>query len=213
VDFRQSLLIQHAIGHSRAVAATPFSFEDWVLDGLTAVQIRCRPRPGLHSLVWLLWHMARTEDVAINCLAADRPQVLEAEGWAARLGTGRRDIGTGMTDVEVAALSESLDVAAVRAYRAAVGRRTRAVVADLTPARLDALVPPERLERAAAEGLLGRRADAVTAGWRGRRVAYFLMAAAGNHNLYHLGEARVLRSLIDAAAPDRVRPAPVAVPA
>ena len=30
-------------------------------------------------LVWLLWHMARTEDVAINVVVAGSDQVLDAE--------------------------------------------------------------------------------------------------------------------------------------
>ena len=81
--------------------------------------------------MWLAWHMARTEDVAVNLVVAARTQVLD-DGWARRLDVGRRDTGTGMTDVEGAELTARADVLAVRAYRAALAARTREVVRTRT---------------------------------------------------------------------------------
>src|SRR5262249_11835725 len=89
--------------------------------------MRLRPSEGLNSLVWLLWHMARTEDVAINVIVAGSDQVLDAE-WARRMNPPWRIIGTGMTDSEVGELTARADVPSVRAYRSAVGIRTRHVV-------------------------------------------------------------------------------------
>lgn len=42
--------------------------------------MRLRPGPHLNSLVWLVWHMGRTEDVAVNLVVAGRDQVLERGG-------------------------------------------------------------------------------------------------------------------------------------
>ena len=105
--------------------------ERW-LGGLSDDQMRRRPGEGLNSIVWLLWHMARTEDVAVNLVVAARAQVFD-DGWARRMNVARPDMGTGMTAAEVADLSEQADVAAVRAYRSAVGLRTREVVQTLAP--------------------------------------------------------------------------------
>src|SRR5262245_20530912 len=99
------------------------------LGGPSEDQVRVRAA-GLNSIVWLLLHMARTEDVAVNLGVAGRPQVLD-DDWVRRLTPGRRDTGNGMTSNEVSEFSERVDCAAVVAYRTAVGRRTREVVRAL----------------------------------------------------------------------------------
>ena len=62
-----------------------------------------------------------------------RPQVFDQEAWMARLHVPLRHCGTAMTDEEVSDLSARIDLAALRAYWAAVGRGTLAVVHALHP--------------------------------------------------------------------------------
>ena len=57
--------------------------------------MRARPGAHLNSLVWLLWHMARTEDVAVNLVVVGRAQVLD-DRWTKRMNIPWRTIGTGM---------------------------------------------------------------------------------------------------------------------
>ena len=47
---------------------------------LTDDQMRLRPHPHLNSIAWLLWHMA-SEDMGVNRLIANRPDVLTGDGW------------------------------------------------------------------------------------------------------------------------------------
>ena len=77
---------------------------DGLLSGLPEARLRGRPHPGVNTIVWLLWHSARIEDLSLNRFLADRPQVLD-DGWLERLGVARRDVGTGMSDTEVNELS------------------------------------------------------------------------------------------------------------
>jgi DinB superfamily len=72
---------------------------------LTEDQMRLRPHPHLNSIAWLLWHMARSEDMGVNRLIANGPDVLTRDGWASRLDLLRRDMGTRMTDDEVVEFS------------------------------------------------------------------------------------------------------------
>ena len=88
------------------------SFADRVFGGLSDAQMRVRPGKGVNSLVWLLWHMARVEDVAVNLVVVDGQQVLD-DDWARRLNVPWRHIGTGMIDDEVGELTARADVAAV----------------------------------------------------------------------------------------------------
>ena len=48
------------------------SYGDRVFGGLTDDQMRARPGRSLNPLVWLLWHMARTEDAAPHSHARPR---------------------------------------------------------------------------------------------------------------------------------------------
>ena len=95
LDTVSFFLIEHGGLHAAEVAGgTPYV--DRVFVGLTDDQMRARPGKGLNSLVWLLWHMARTEDVAVNLVVAGRPQVLD-DDWLRRLNVPWRTIGTGPT--------------------------------------------------------------------------------------------------------------------
>jgi len=83
MDARDLFLDQHAALHSAAVGGNKLSAAERTFAGLTDEQMRGRPREDLNSLAWLLWHIARAEDVMVNRLLAGRPQVFEraaAEG-------------------------------------------------------------------------------------------------------------------------------------
>jgi hypothetical protein len=123
------------------------------LQGLSDEQMRLRPH-GFNSIAWLVWHIARYEDI-LNLLLVGRPQVLDEEDWLSRLNLSMGDVGTGMGDDEVSDLSARLDLAALRDYYAAVGRRTVEVVRPLRPEALDEIPDLHRLR---AEGVVRENA-------------------------------------------------------
>jgi hypothetical protein len=196
VDLLRFFLDLHAATHAPDVVGRE-GVERW-LTGLTEEQMRRRPREGLNSIVWLLWHMARTEDVAVNLVVADRPQVFD-DAWSRRMNVPRPDMGTGMTADEVATLSEQADVAAVRRYRSAVGVRTREVVQALAPGAWDEILTLADTSRAAAVGAFGPRDDwAEGVGhrpWQGHSRGHQLGQTAIRHNTAHIGEAVTVRGL------------------
>lgn len=116
--------------------------------GLTDDQWRRRPRPGVNTIAWLLWHTARVEDVGVNEFVAGRPQVLHAGGWLERMKADRRDVGTGMTGAEVEALSAAIDLDGLRGYWEAVSRATLEVVEGLRGGDIEDVVPAERVRQA-----------------------------------------------------------------
>ena len=166
-----------------------------LLADLSEEQIRSRPHAGVNSIAWLLWHMTRCEDIGVNRLVADRPQVLDDE-WATRLGLSHRDIATGMSDDEVSGLSERVDLAALLDYRAAVGRRTVEVLSSLRADHLDEVPGRAHLRRVVEEGALGPNAGWVEQLWDGRPKGWFLAQLGLAHNHLHFGEARVARGLL-----------------
>src|SRR6202008_3707159 len=132
MDARDLLLDEHGRLHSAAVTGDKTSMAERTFGGLTEEQMRGRPREDLNSLAWLMWHIARAEDIFANLILSGRDQVMD-DGWLARLKTSRRDFGIGMTKPEVAELTTRVDVAALREYRDAVGRRTQEVIRGFGP--------------------------------------------------------------------------------
>lgn len=175
--------------------------EDFILGGLTDEQLRQRPVERVNSLAWLFWHMARSEDMAVNSLVFGQPQVIESDGWLERLGLTRRDIGTGMSDDEVGDFTGTIDLAAMRQYRAAVGHRTRELVSAMPDAEWERLCDPDAMERAQAAGSLGPNTAWMPVFFGGKTKALILSHAAVSHSFWHLGEAVTVRSLAGAPLP------------
>jgi hypothetical protein len=190
----QLFLHQHAMLHSAKMAGTElWSFEDEVLEGMTDEQVCRVPRNREHSAAWLVWHMARCEDITMNLLVAGSPQVLLQDNWLERLKVTICHTGNAMSVQEVAAFSLAVDVPALRAYRLAVGRQTRQVVQHLQPEELKRKVDPACIRQVWEQGAVLEAARDIVDYWSKRDVAGLLLMPATRHNLIHLNEAFEIR--------------------
>ncbi len=193
MDARDLFLSQHGAVHSAAVAGNKASAAERAFSGLSDEQMRVRPREDLNSLAWIMWHIARAEDIMLNPVIAGRSQVFD-EAWLRRLGIARRDFGIGMSSAEVSELTGQIHLDALRAYRDAVGRRTQEIVGAFGTADWEGEAPAAALERAAGEGAFGTRSEAVVKGFTGRPRAMILSGIALFHPSGHIGEAVTIRS-------------------
>jgi hypothetical protein len=187
MDAAQFFLLRHEPLHALMT--------DRVVADLTDAHFRARPH-GLNSIAWLLWHVARGEDIGVNRFAYDREQVLDEGGWLKRIGAGRRDLGTAMTAEEVAAFSATVDVGALRAYWQAVGQRTRETVLHEGTAGWHEVVDPARIRHAIREaGDYGPRviADRTEAFYAGMTRGWAFAHLALTHSYGHIAEAGVTR--------------------
>src|SRR5437868_2812146 len=119
MDACQLFLDQHGAVHSAAVGGNKASAAERAFAGLSDEQMRVRPREDLNSLAWLMWHIARAEDIMVNTILHGRDQVCD-DAWRKRLGVSRRDFGIGMTSTEVTELTRQVDLAALRGVIAAM---------------------------------------------------------------------------------------------
>jgi DinB superfamily len=193
MDARDLFLDQHAAMHSAAVGGNKMSAVERTFAGLTDEQMRVRPREDLNSLAWLMWHIARAEDIFVNALLAAGPHVLD-ETWKKRLGVDRPDFGIGMTSPEVTQLTGRIDLGALRAYRDAVGLRTRELVGAFKPQDWAGAVAADAVERAAASGCFGVRTEQFGKMLPGRPRAAMLSGIALIHPAGHMGEAATIRT-------------------
>jgi hypothetical protein len=140
-----------------------------------------------------MFHIARAEDVFVNTLLAGRPQVFD-DAWSKRLGITRRDFGFGMTSAEVNELTQQVDIGALREYRDAVGHRTREIVGGFKPQDWQGAIEAAAVERAAADGSLGRAVEPFSKNMPGRPRAAVLSGIALMHSAGHMGEAVTVRT-------------------
>ena len=195
-DYQKALpifLSQHAIVHSAKLGAgARWSFQDQVLSGLTDAQMRYQPTGRPHSVVWMIWHMTRCEDVTMNLLLADSPQVLHRK-WMSKLGIATENVGNEMSVAESIAISDAINLKALFAYRLAVAKRTRQIVQRLKPAQLWELPKPERLQRILDEGAVGDKAPWLLKYWGGHPGYNLLLMPATRHCCVHLNEINRIR--------------------
>ena len=196
MDARDLLLDEHRRMHATSVTGEKGTLAERTFAGLSDEQMRVRPREDLNSLAWLMWHIARAEDVFANVILSGRDQVVD-DGWLARLKISRPDFGIGMTKPEVAELTARVDVAALRDYRDAVGRRTQDVIRGFGPSDWQGELQAGALEKAAALGCFGPKGEMVAKAFTGRPRLGILGALLVTHAAMHMGEAQTVRTAGD----------------
>ena len=163
-------------------------------------QIRRRPVEGVNSIAWIVWHIARAEDIGVSRFIAHRPQLFFEEAWGQRLNVPEPDLGTGMTAAEVADLSARVDLAALRTYWDALEQRTLAIVESLRPEDLDVVNAPAYIQDVVEKDQMFRPGGEWAEGYwmelPDRSKGYFLAYLVLTHTWGHLSEAMVTRSLM-----------------
>lgn len=170
---------------------------DRLFDQMSDAQLRYRPQPVLNSVAWIIWHMARAEDSGVNRFVVDRPQVFDEGNWGECMQIPIRHHGGGMADAEVTALSQRIDLPALRAYYQAVRARTVEVVSTLTPDYL-AEIPDtaNRLRQIFAEGIVPPTRSRERLPYPGWSRGELLIHLAMTHNYGHLYEVCTVCSLL-----------------
>jgi hypothetical protein len=124
---------------------------------------------------------------------ADGNQVYLEGGWEISLGAPIHDTANALDGDAMAELSQALDMHTLRAYRQAVGTRTRQIVTSLSSEDLRQQVIQSRLQRVWEEGALVEAAQGIADYWGGRNIAGLLLMPASRHCLTHLNEALKLK--------------------
>ena len=161
-----------------------------VLGLIPPERLRERADGGGIAPVYVLWHLARHQDVAVNGVLRGVDAVVD--GWADRLCVGE-DLWRGLAEGEDADLVDVLDPEAVGGIRARGVRRHGGVAR----ARLDFqrwTARPETAGPLEAIGTPADRFDWLYAMWDGKPASWFLQWSAVGHGINHLGELVSIRN-------------------
>ena len=184
-------LCQHAMVHRAEMSQMGLhSFADEVWEDASETTLRCVPPRFEHSIVWIIWHIARIEDMTMNGLLAGKPQIFHRDDWLTRLNITIGHSGNVvMDDADVTELSQVIDIDALKSYRLAVGRSTQEAVKGLGPDELKAKVDPARLQELLENGSVAEEASDLLAYWGNLTKAGLLLMPPTRHNFIHLNEA------------------------
>lgn len=175
-----------------------WSFENMV-GSLTADQLVERPGGVGNSIGWLIWHMARTEDVMVNTGIRGIDQVLISQGWADKLGISDQRIGTGFGDDEIEEFGMSVNASELEGYWRAVNAETSQWLMTATPEDLD-IKPDLEAHLQTVPPIMGESSQGAFTFWAGRSAGFLLSGSVISHGYIHLGEMQAIRGRLGVSA-------------
>lgn len=193
----QLCLELHALVHTSEMSGTSVeTFEDQLWEGLAETTFRTMPSIKDTTIAWNLWHLARIEDITMNLLVAGDAQVFETGNWLEKLKITVKDTGNAMTDEEMMDFSSKIDMAGLRNYRIAVGRKTREILQRLQPADLKRKMAPANLQRILDEGavLPVEGSSWLVDFWGRKNVAGILLMPVTRHQMVHINDSLLLKA-------------------
>lgn len=182
--------------HSRLHLSDGENEVDILLRDLTRAEWTSMPGKNDETIAWSIWHVARLEDGAI-CLLVGGKQVLDTE-WRARLNAPITDTGNALDDAGIMELGARLDIAALLAYRSAVGARTREIVANLIYADLWRKPSREAVDRLLSEGVVVPETLWLAEYWAKKDVAGLLLMPPTRDTLKHMNSCARFKSTLRA---------------
>ncbi len=141
------------------------------------------------TIAWVLWHIARIEDLTMGILVAGDGQLFDT-GWNRRITPPVSDTGNALSDDGIMQLSSQLNIEELISYRNAVGQRTRNIVKSLSADDMKRKVSPQGLEAVRLVGGVVNEENSLWLldFWGKKDVAGLLLMPPTRHVLLHLND-------------------------
>lgn len=179
----------HARLNLSLVSGTELNEVDLLLGDLSRAEYAVMPTSKDETIAWVLWHIARIEDLTMNLLVDRKEQVFNAD-WKEKLNISIMDTGNALTDDEIMELSININIEELLAYRNAVAKRTREIVSGLKPEDMKRKMDKSDLERILTEGGVTEQEDSIWLldFWGKKDVAGILLMPPTRHVMLHLND-------------------------
>lgn len=163
-----------------------------VADDLTAAELTTRILPDTNLLAFDLWHVARTQDWAVQTLARGIAELIDEPRWQDRGRLATHGIGVGMSREEADDLARSVSLGDILAYADAVHAAILAWLSALPDEALDA--QPDVPAHLARYPIYLEPAMRGEVPWMFQQPAVWrCLAPANGHDRDHLAEMDLLK--------------------
>ena len=188
-DAKRLFIDLHAKLHLSKMSGVPQNETDSLLDDLTPEEYCIMLTAKDETIAWVLWHIARIEDITMGILVAGGEQLFNND-WKNQLNAPLIDTGNALTDDEIIELSRRIDTGKLIAYRNAIGQRTREIVKSLTADDMTRKVSAKGLDAIRQAGGVTDHADSLWLldFWGKKDVAGLLLMPPTRHVMLHLND-------------------------
>ncbi len=186
---RQLFLGLHACLHLSVVSSSQPNEVDAIFGDMRPLEFRMMPSAKSQTIAWVLWHIARIEDMTMGILVNNGDQIFDGT-WKEKIHSPITDTGNALTRDEVIHLGNELAIDALMAYRNAVGKQTRKIILQLDAAEMKRKVTRNDLDKIRVEGGVTDHANSawLLDFWGGKDVAGLLLMPPTRHVMLHLNE-------------------------
>ena len=158
---------------------------------------RKRPAEGTQPIVWLLWHMARVEDIGLSRFVWQKPQLFDQK-WQQQMNINISHYGTSMSEEEVSTFAQEVSVSEVLRYQNLVGKRTVEELGLINLSTLDEVLDENMVLKVVRdEGMASEKAQWVTPHYVGKTRGWALCHFGLTHNFRHFGQVVMVRKMLN----------------
>jgi len=198
IEQSKSLFLEiHASLHLSEISNEIKNEADKLIEDLGNNEYAIMPTSKDETIAWVLWHIARIEDLTMGILVAGEEQLFNEE-WKEKLCAPITDTGNALSDDEIMDLSKTLNIGELLRYRNEVGKRTRRIVKNLTADNMKQKVSQIRLKKILLEGGVTKQEDSIWLldFWGKKDIAGILLMPPTRHVMLHLNDCCKWKSLL-----------------
>ncbi len=146
---------------------------------------------GKNSVIWIYWHLIRTEDIGVQRFIRDVPQLYHK--WQDVVNVSTLLNGTGMDKEQVNAITTNINLNGLIQYRKAVREVSIQVIRDTDSSVLSIIPSKEKVRQIICEeGTMTASTWQLLDLYYGKSKEWFLLHVCLTHPFYHLGQMMVL---------------------
>lgn len=179
----------HAKLHLSEISQTNRNEIDDLLQDLESQEFGIMPTSKDETIAWVIWHIARIEDLTMNFLVAKRQQVFN-ELWQNEINVKITDTANALNDDGIMDLSKNINCKKLLEYRNEVGKRTREIVKSLKTEDMKRKVAAEDLQKIYKAGGVTFQEESywLLDFWGKKDIGGILLMPPTRHEMLHLND-------------------------
>ena len=189
---KQLIIELHKQVHvSEVYQNTNQSFEDLVWNDFNENLYRTATNEKGRTVLYGIWHSARIEDITMNLLVANKPQVFEKGNWLPKINSTIKHTGNSLNEKGILEFSSLINIQALKNYRIEVGKSTREIIKHLHEGQLNTKIYKENLPLLLKQNAVDNveSANWLIDFWGRKTIAGIILMPALRHNLTHINES------------------------